>query len=187
MVCDVEHVMTARNGISGLAAIVVAIAVVAGACGSTDDEPAAGGPGTAGPGTEPATSATVVTTDPPPGGWIGDEPDFDAAGGVYEGAESEFSAADGEVLSAEVATDVVVAPVEPGGGVGDGAESLRDAVAWAWDTADAELWPLLRDMLERELLKHALAELDGNQSQVSERLGMVRNTVRKRMQDYGLD
>jgi DNA-binding NtrC family response regulator len=69
----------------------------------------------------------------------------------------------------------------------DGVEALREAVAWAWDSGDNELWPILRDMLERELLEHALAELDGNQTQVAERLGMVRNTVRKRMQAYGLD
>ena len=69
----------------------------------------------------------------------------------------------------------------------DGAAALREAVEWAWNSGDNELWPVLRDMLERELLKHALAELNGNQTQVAERLGMVRNTVRKRMQAYGLD
>jgi len=69
----------------------------------------------------------------------------------------------------------------------DGMEGLCQAVAWAWDSGENELWPLLRDRLERELLKHALAELGGNQTQVAERLGMVRNTVRKRMQAYGLD
>lgn len=75
----------------------------------------------------------------------------------------------------------------PKAGQGDGADTLCDAIAWAWDSGENELWPLLRDLLERELLKHALAELDGNQTQVAQRLGMVRNTVRKRVQAYGLD
>ena len=64
---------------------------------------------------------------------------------------------------------------------------LRDAVARAWDSGDGELWPLLRDRLECELLKYALEKCDGNQTQVAERLGMARNTVHKRLQKYGLD
>jgi DNA-binding protein Fis len=41
-------------------------------------------------------------------------------------------------------------------------------------------------MLERELLKFALERLDGNQTQVAERLEMARGTVIKRLQEYGL-
>ena len=38
-----------------------------------------------------------------------------------------------------------------------------------------------------ESIKSSLAEFEGNQTQVAQRLGMVRNTVRKRIRDYGLD
>jgi DNA-binding NtrC family response regulator len=69
----------------------------------------------------------------------------------------------------------------------DGVAAFREAVEWAWDSGDNELWLLLRDMLECELLKHALAELSGNKTQVAKRLGMVPNTIRDRMKKYGLD
>jgi DNA-binding NtrC family response regulator len=41
-------------------------------------------------------------------------------------------------------------------------------------------------MLERELLQVALARLDGNHTQVAERLKMARGTVIRRLQEYGL-
>jgi hypothetical protein len=41
----------------------------------------------------------------------------------------------------------------------EGAAGLYDAVEWAWKAGEKELWPLLRNMLERELLKYALSEL----------------------------
>jgi DNA-binding NtrC family response regulator len=66
------------------------------------------------------------------------------------------------------------------------AAALRKAIEWAWDTNQKELWPLLRDMLERELLRLAMERLDGNQSQVAEKLGVVWNTVSKRIKAYGL-
>ena len=44
----------------------------------------------------------------------------------------------------------------------------------------------LHDLLERELLKAALARSGGNQTEVVDRLGMARGTVIKRMQKYGL-
>src|SRR5262249_16124279 len=47
---------------------------------------------------------------------------------------------------------------------------LCQAIRWAWGTQRMSLWPLLRDMLERELLKFALAEMGGNQTQVADRL-----------------
>jgi DNA-binding NtrC family response regulator len=63
---------------------------------------------------------------------------------------------------------------------------LCQAIRWAWDTQRMGLWPLLHDMLERELLKFALAELGGNQTQVADRLNMARGTVIARVQKYGL-
>src|SRR5207244_4348498 len=51
-------------------------------------------------------------------------------------------------------------PSSPGDGSDDEAvAALHKAIAWAWNSDRQKLWPLLRDLLERELLKHALAKL----------------------------
>jgi DNA-binding NtrC family response regulator len=63
---------------------------------------------------------------------------------------------------------------------------LRQAIAWAWSTNQPKVWPLLRDLLERELLQFARDQLDGNHTQMAERLEMARGTVIKRLQEYGL-
>ena len=63
---------------------------------------------------------------------------------------------------------------------------LSRAIHWAWNSGQPKLYPLLHDLLERELLRAALAELGGNQTQVADRLGVARGTVIARMQKYGL-
>jgi DNA-binding NtrC family response regulator len=68
----------------------------------------------------------------------------------------------------------------------DAASALRRAIRRAWDSGQGELWPRLRELLESELLKFALAELGGNQTQAAERLGMNRGTLINRMQQYRL-
>jgi DNA-binding NtrC family response regulator len=77
-------------------------------------------------------------------------------------------------------------PAEGGDADDEAVAGLQRAVAWAWTSEQPNLWPLLRDLLECELLKYALAQLGGNQTQVAERLDMARGTVIKRMQEYGL-
>lgn len=42
------------------------------------------------------------------------------------------------------------------------------------------------DVIERKLVVHALDHCDGNQSQAARMLGITRNTLRKRIQKYGL-
>jgi DNA-binding NtrC family response regulator len=42
-------------------------------------------------------------------------------------------------------------------------------------------------MTERELIRHALGECGGNQSQAAERLGVHRNTLRNRLRELGLE
>lgn len=64
---------------------------------------------------------------------------------------------------------------------------LRAAVRWALQTGRTNLYSVLHDMLERELIKLAMVELDGNQTQVAKRLGMARNTLHSRVQTYGLE
>ncbi|HVK07618.1 MAG TPA: sigma-54 dependent transcriptional regulator [Gemmataceae bacterium] len=63
---------------------------------------------------------------------------------------------------------------------------LNAAIEWAWATDQKPLWETLHDLLERELLKVALARANGNQTEAADRLGMARGTVIKRMQKYGL-
>jgi DNA-binding NtrC family response regulator len=68
----------------------------------------------------------------------------------------------------------------------DPAALLQRLIRWAWDNQPGKLYPLLNDMLERELLKYALSALDDNQTQVAERLGLARGTVIDRLRKHGL-
>jgi len=77
-------------------------------------------------------------------------------------------------------------PPAPDARAEDALAGLRQAIAWAWNTNQPKVWPLLRDLLERELLQFAQDRLDGNQTQMAERLDMARGTVIKRLQEYGL-
>ena len=93
----------------------------------------------------------------------------------------------GEIMPADLGLPMQVTNPTQDGSESAAIAALQKAIQWASETGQDELWPLLRDMLERELIKHSLAECEGNQTQVAQRLGMVRNTIRKRIQDYGLD
>jgi DNA-binding NtrC family response regulator len=73
-----------------------------------------------------------------------------------------------------------------GSGEGQARADLTRAICWAWNTGQPKVYSLLHDLMERELLRVALAEMGGNQSQVAERLGIARGTVITRMQKYGL-
>lgn len=64
--------------------------------------------------------------------------------------------------------------------------ALRQAVVWAWKTEQPDLWPLLQQHLECELLRYALEQPDIGQVQLAKRLGMARNTLRARLKQYGL-
>ena len=65
--------------------------------------------------------------------------------------------------------------------------AIRQAVGWAINNGHGNLYSVLHDMLERELIEASLKELKGNQAQVAKRLGIARNTLRARIQQYGLD
>ncbi len=80
-------------------------------------------------------------------------------------------------------------PTSAPGGAKTKAEAiaaLRQAIEWAWDANQEKLWDSLREMLERELYRVANGRLDGNQSQIAEKLGVVWNTVSKRIKEYDL-
>jgi two-component system, NtrC family, nitrogen regulation response regulator GlnG len=93
----------------------------------------------------------------------------------------------------EVLPSHLVFPKEESGSAALGQEGadnavagLRKAIAWAWNGREDKLWQSLCDLLERELLAHALAQFGGNQTQIGKRLGMCSNTVRKRLKKYDL-
>src|SRR5207237_917014 len=67
----------------------------------------------------------------------------------------------------------------PPGESDDGPAALRRAVEWAFSTNQQELWPLLSERLQTELLQIAFVKLGGNQSEIARRLGMNRGTVIK--------
>lgn len=64
--------------------------------------------------------------------------------------------------------------------------ALRKVLAWAWETTPEDVWPRVHDLLECELLRLALERCSGNQTEIANRVGMVWNTVSKRMKSYGL-
>jgi DNA-binding NtrC family response regulator len=77
------------------------------------------------------------------------------------------------------------APARPG----DAAEMqslLQRIIEEAWHSGLADLWPLLQQRLEQELLRFAVAQPDISQVQLARRLGMARNTLRDRIKQYGL-
>ena len=57
----------------------------------------------------------------------------------------------------------------------------------AWDSGQPNLHQWLHDGLDRDLIQHTLQQCGGNQTQLAERLGLSRNTVRKLVQKYGLE
>jgi DNA-binding NtrC family response regulator len=78
------------------------------------------------------------------------------------------------------------APAQPATSDEEAAACLSRAVAWAWATGRNDLWPLLSEMLEGELLRFANRKLQGNRTQIAERLDMARSTVIKRMEHHQL-
>jgi DNA-binding NtrC family response regulator len=93
-----------------------------------------------------------------------------------------------EILPAHLdfAADGDAAPAGHPAAADDAIAGLHRAILWAWETDQPKLWPLLQDLLERELLRVALAKLDGNRAHVAERLAMSRTTVIDRIKKHGL-
>jgi DNA-binding NtrC family response regulator len=65
-------------------------------------------------------------------------------------------------------------------------EGLRQAIHWAWTGEEEQLWPMLQEKLERELLTYALAQPGISQVQLARKLGVARNTLRARLEQFGL-
>jgi len=70
------------------------------------------------------------------------------------------------------------------------ARVVRRAIDGYFRDLDGERPSAIYDMViqcvERPLLETVLARVDGNQTQAADLLGMNRNTLRKKMQAYGL-
>jgi nitrogen regulation protein NR(I) len=63
--------------------------------------------------------------------------------------------------------------------------ALRRAIELGLDAGHTNLYPRLRELLERELLGLALSRFGGNQVQAARTLGIARSTLWRWMQDYG--
>lgn len=70
---------------------------------------------------------------------------------------------------------------------GDASAMMEQAVKAALASEQADLHQALHDMLDRELLRAALAECGGNQVQTARRLGLSRNGLRAKMRALGLE
>jgi DNA-binding NtrC family response regulator len=74
----------------------------------------------------------------------------------------------------------------PAGG-GEGAQApLRRLITAAWEEHATDVWPVLQEQLECELLEFARAQPGLSEVKLAERLGVSRNYLRGRLKKYGL-
>jgi DNA-binding NtrC family response regulator len=83
-----------------------------------------------------------------------------------------------QLLPEHIPSPGPVPPQDPAGA------HLHSLIQWAWESGKPRLQTFLQERLERELLRFALEELDGNQTQVAKRLGISRNTVIQWIEKY---
>ena len=79
----------------------------------------------------------------------------------------------------------------PGAGINAPREHLVDpsvtgAHGLEWDDENGHLYDLILSGVERPLVKMVLKETTGNQTQAANILGINRNTLRKKIQEYNL-
>ena len=67
----------------------------------------------------------------------------------------------------------------------DDLAALRNLIEAAWRSGKGELWELLSQQLERELLAFGLSQPGLSQVQMADRLGVSRNYLRARLKKYG--
>ena len=102
-----------------------------------------------------------------------------------------------DVISSAVVRQILPAAQISHGHCGQTVDQLQDAVrAWAKESlagrnggggADEILHDALLCLVEPVLLKETLLSVDGNQIKAAQLLGINRNTLRKKLNDYGLD
>ena len=64
---------------------------------------------------------------------------------------------------------------------------LRRTIEWYWKNEPSGLLPVLSELLERELLGYARTQPRMSEVKLAERLGMARNTLRKRLREFGFE
>jgi two-component system nitrogen regulation response regulator GlnG len=79
----------------------------------------------------------------------------------------------------------VIAPPAPVSGVVSEPQTVTSALDFLHTELSRETEPLL-ERLEREMITRAFRALDGNLARTAERLGMTRATLRKRVEELGL-
>lgn len=121
--------------------------------------------------------------------------DYDWPGNVRElqnYIERAVVLADEDELTVDLLPDCVLgrAPASPAIGEVDlealASRLVQEGVATAGPTEDA-LFTKIVSRVERELIAQVLSVCDGVQIKAAARLGINRNTLRKKLQDYGLD
>ncbi len=123
-----------------------------------------------------SVGATTNSSTPPlPAGAVG--------GGSPAPMPIGGAAADG--LGAGAARVQTPAPFAAGAPVAAGALTVAQALDFLHVELSREIEPVL-ERLEREMIVRSLKELDGNLARTSERLGMTRATLRKRVEELGL-
>jgi DNA-binding NtrC family response regulator len=69
----------------------------------------------------------------------------------------------------------------------DAIKALRRVIAWAWrNHGGKKPFPLLVELLERELLRYALRQPHKSENELADAIGIVKNTLRKWKEAYGL-
>jgi DNA-binding NtrC family response regulator len=96
-----------------------------------------------------------------------------ARGGVILPADLDFG---------ELEADCPALPVDKEAALA----GLRRAIAWAWECGQPDPSDLLKQLLEQELLRYAVAHHSGSEVGLANRLGIARNTLRDRLKTYGL-
>jgi two-component system response regulator HydG len=65
-------------------------------------------------------------------------------------------------------------------------DAIRRAIAWVWrNRGDRKPYPLLVELLERELLDYALGQPHTSETELADLIGVVKNTVRTWKKEYG--
>jgi DNA-binding NtrC family response regulator len=92
-----------------------------------------------------------------------------------------------QVTAADLEMQASAADQPTGAAAGEIGAAILRTVQAALASGETNVHQSLHDLLDRELLRAALAECDDNQVQAARRLGISRNGLRARMRALGLD
>ncbi|MBT7866672.1 MAG: sigma-54-dependent Fis family transcriptional regulator, partial [Opitutales bacterium] len=75
-------------------------------------------------------------------------------------------------------------PVDP---VSTGPQSLADTFDFVYEEVKAREGKRILTFIEKQMIQRAIADTGGNQARAAEILGITRNTLRKRLDEYASD